>query len=97
MEHNSPQISPRRRAICGRHVSLTSISILSFNFPLPPSKKPSCEGKPDFSGFSWKQPHLLAPPTPRLPAPISPRTMLHEHKHGLVSATMPKGESTASP
>ena len=84
MEHTSPNVSPRRRAISGRRLSFAHgfIEIASFNFPLPPSKQiqtdPAlCDSKPDFSGFSWKQPRLASP---NHCLPLSPRTALPENR-----------------
>ncbi|KAK4040036.1 hypothetical protein C8A01DRAFT_16082 [Parachaetomium inaequale] len=82
MEDTTLNISPRRRAICARSLSLAhgSISLLDLNFPLPPSNKGAeqnrCNDKPDFSGFSWKP--RLVHPSAGLLAPISPRTVLHK-------------------
>ncbi len=84
METISPSISPRRLAITERHLSLVhgSMSIHSFNFSLLRSKKDQVESrsrkeKPDFSGFSWKQPHMSALVCSEA-APISPRTLPHQ-------------------
>ncbi len=81
--HNMEPISTmRRRAISSRHSSLAqgSMTVFSFNFPLPPSQKAPAKAKfsqrkPDFSGFSWKQPSLLAGSALDAAAPISPRTV----------------------
>ncbi|SPQ21479.1 d8c886ee-6d5c-4a71-9ca1-a29524aade48 [Thermothielavioides terrestris] len=84
MEDTRPSLSPRRRAIYEGHPSLAPgapMTVLSFDFPLPPSRKgrsqPRDDNKPDFSAFSWKkQPRLGLPETALLhAAPVSPRTM----------------------
>jgi hypothetical protein len=80
MEHTSPSMSPRPRAISGRRLSLAHefLEVASFSSPLPVSKQ--SDKKPDFSGFSWKQPHLTSPEL-CFSAPMSPRKTVFSGNH----------------
>ena len=97
MKTISPNISGRRRAISGRHVSFAhgSTSGNASDVPLPPPKKnqtdPGALDKmPDFSCFSWKQSHMAALVCSEA-APISPRTVPQQR---LLSAGVSNNEPT---